>query len=311
MHQRKFRTLLNVTASFALSLILCTNLVGQSSKPLSSAKIQATINKLKPLHKKLGDPQPGEWLANHDEQGQTYRQYRRIRPNVLTAQRHRLYVQPIGKFAPKQQEMIKLSAEFLGIYFNCPVTINETQSEEDIPATAKRKHPVWRDDQLLTSYILEKILTPKLPRDAFATIAFTSSDLWPGDGWNFVFGYASLRNRVGVWSIYRYGNPVVSDDAFKTCLSRTIKVATHETGHMFSMYHCVAFHCNMQGSNSLEESDRQPIFLCPECHAKMLYATGANPIERYEKLIAFCKAHGLKSELAYFERAKLALSPRK
>jgi archaemetzincin len=150
-------------------------------------------------------------------------------------------------------------------------------------------------------------LAPDLPGDAFATIAFTSSDLWPGDGWNFVFGYASFRDRVGVWSLSRFGNPDEDEEAFKKCLLRTIKVATHETGHMFSIQHCIRFQCNMQGSNSLPESDSQPLALCPECHAKILFATGANPIARYEKLIEFCQIHGLTEQLEFFKKSKAAL----
>ena len=43
--------------------------------------------------------------------------------------------------------------------------------------------------------------------------------------------------------------------------------ATHETGHMFSMLHCTAYECCMCGSNHREESDRRPVYLCPECTA--------------------------------------------
>ena len=276
-------------------------------RPLTKSKIHQVRKKLIPLHKELGKPKPGEWLANHKESGQTFNQYTRIRPNILTAQRNKLYVQPIGKFTEKQKELIRLSSEFLSIYFNCKVETLKTISEDGIPASAQRKHPNWGDHQLLTTHILNKVLAPKLPRDAFATIAFTSSDLWPGDGWNFVFGYASFRDRVGVWSLYRHGDPDESEKAFKKCLLRTIKVATHETGHMFSIQHCIKFECNMQGSNSLPESDSQPMHLCPECHSKILFATGANPTKRYRRLIEFCKKHNLKGPLAYFERALSAL----
>jgi len=279
----------------------------KKTRPLTSGGIKKTIRLLKPIHKKLGEPQDGDWLKTHKEKGQTYQQYVRIRPNILTRQRHKLYIQPIGTFSEKQKELIKLSHEFLGIYFNCPVETLETKTEKDIPDSAQRKHPSWGDHQLLTSHILDKILGPELPNDAFATIAFTSSDLWPGDGWNFVFGYASFRQRVGVWSLYRFGDPDKSDEDFKQCLRRTIKVATHETGHMFSIAHCIEYQCNMQGSNSLPESDRQPTHLCPECHAKILYATKALPVERYEKLIEFCKKHGLTDELRYFQTAKAKL----
>ncbi|MFK7769171.1 MAG: archaemetzincin [Mariniblastus sp.] len=267
-----------------------------NGRTLSTNAIKKTIKKLKPLHTELGKPKDGEWLATHRESGQTFVQYVRIRPNVLSAARNKLYVQPIGEFSEKQKELIKLSAEYLGLYFNCQVQTLETKSESTIPDSAKRAHPTWGDKQLLTTHILEKVLAPTLPRDAFATIAFTSSDLWPGDGWNFVFGYASFRDRVGVWSLYRNGDPSGGAEKFKTCLRRTIKIATHETGHMFSMQHCTRYECNMQGSNSLPESDAQPLLLCPECHAKVLYATGADPIRRYAKLIEFCKTHGLTDE---------------
>ncbi len=90
-------------------------------------------------------------------------------------------------------------------------------------------------------------------------IALTTSDLWPGKGWNFVFGQARLRERVGVWSLYRNGDPDESEGAFRLCLLRTIKTATHETGHMFSLRHCTKYECNMCESNNSEESDRSPM----------------------------------------------------
>ncbi|MFT7633824.1 MAG: archaemetzincin [Mariniblastus sp.] len=272
-------------------------------RPLNGPAIKKTINQLKPIHSKLGKPEAGDWLSSHNEKGQTYAQYVRIQPNTLTRERNRLYVQPIGKFSAQQTKLIELSAEYLAIYYNCSVKILETQDESGIPESAQRTHPTWGDHQLLTSHILEKILAPELPSDAFATIAFTSSDLWPGDGWNFVFGYASFRDRVGVWSLHRFGDPEAGPAEFKKCLLRTLKVATHETGHMFSIQHCIKFACNMQGSNSLPESDQQPLALCPECHAKILFATGAEPVARFKKLIVFCETHKLAAESEYFKKA--------
>jgi len=165
-----------------------------------------------------------------------------------------------------------------------------------IPARARRVHPAWGDRQVLTTYVLYDVLLPELPSDAAACIALTASDLWPGPGWNFVFGQASLRERVGVWSIYRNGDPDESEEAFRLCLLRTLKTATHETGHMFSMLHCTLYECNMCGSNHREESDRRPITLCPECVAKVAWATGADLPERYRSLEEFARANGLAEE---------------
>jgi HSP20 family molecular chaperone IbpA len=59
----------------------------------------------------------------------------------------------------------------------------------------------------LSTYLLYEVLEPDRPEDALAYLALTASDLWPGEGWNFVFGQANLRRRVGVWSLYRNGDP--------------------------------------------------------------------------------------------------------
>ena len=37
---------------------------------------------------------------------------------------------------------------------------------------------------------------------------------------------------------------------------RSLKVLSHEAGHMFSLHHCTRFECLMNGSNSLDEMDR-------------------------------------------------------
>lgn len=276
-------------------------------RPLSISALKKTTKQLKPINKVLGDPQPGQWLAQQKESGQSFSEYLRSRPLTLTPSRHTLYVQPIGKFNASQQEIIKLSSEYLSIYFSCPVKVLDPQSEKDIPATAKRIHPAQGNHQLLTSYLLEKQLAPKLPADAFALIAFTASDLWPGDGWNFVFGYASFRERVGVWSLSRFGDPANDAESFRRCLERTCKLATHETGHMFSIKHCTRYACNMQGSNSLQESDSQPVHLCPECHAKIIFATQADPVKRIDNLISFSQRHGLKQEIEFLQKAKKIL----
>jgi archaemetzincin len=265
--------------------------------------VPAPLDRLVPLHTKLGKPQPGEWLQEHPEPGQTYRQYVHGKPVRPDKNRHVLYVQPLGSFTATQERIVKLSAQYMGLYFNLPVKIRDPLSLDLIPAKARRKHPDWGMDQVLSTYVLDQVLYPRLPADAVAYIAFTASDLWPGEGWNFVFGQASLRQRVGIWSIYRKGDPDESDEAFLVCLRRTLKTATHETGHMFSMAHCIYYECNMCGANHLDESDRHPLWLCPVCLAKLCWATKADPVERFDRLAAFCKKHGLKPEQAYFEKA--------
>lgn len=267
------------------------------------AKLALIESRLSELHVPKADPRPGDWLASHDEPGQSFAQYARSKPNRLTEQRNVLYVQPIGVFDRKRSEIVKLSAEFMGQYYCCRVKILETMPESTIPRKARRVHPTWDVPQILTTHILDEVLKPNLPDDAFALIAFTSSDLWPGKGWNFVFGQASLRGRVGVWSINRNGDPNVSAEDFKLCLKRTIQTATHETGHMFSMPHCIKFECNMNGSNHQDEADRKPTYLCSQCLAKTLFATDADPVARYQSLATFCVEHDLEEEAAFYRKS--------
>ena len=215
-----------------------------------------------------------------------------------------IYVQPLGKFDKAQRKVLDRTAEFLGIYFQLPVKVREGLSLDVIPATARREHPTWHVPQILSTYVLDKVLLPRLPEDACACLALTTSDLWPGENWNFVFGQASLGDRVGVWSIYRNGDPHGRETAFRLCLLRTLKIASHETGHMFSMEHCTLYECNMCGSNHREEADRRPLWLCPHCLAKLCYATGADPVRRFQALAAFSKRKGLKPEQEFYQRSR-------
>src|SRR5207302_2667502 len=116
------------------------------------------------------------------------------------------------------------------------------------------------------------------PDDALAYLALTASDLWPGEGWNFVFGQANLRQRLGVWSLYRNGDPGADAASYRRCLRRTLATATHEMGHVLTLKHCTAFSCLMNGSNHQEERDSRPLHPCPVCQHKLLWNLQAEPV---------------------------------
>jgi archaemetzincin len=296
-----------VLAMLSIACFLGSTFASRSAEPADDPMLPAKLKKLLPLHEPLGTPQPGDWLAEHPEEGQTFRQYVQSWPATPDRRRRVIYVQPLGDFTETQRKIVTLTAEFMQVYFGLPVRMRRDLSLDVIPAEARRKHPSWGMDQILSTYVLEQVLYPRLPHDATAYIALTTSDLWPGEGWNFVFGQASLSRRVGVWSIYRNGDPEESEEAFRLCLVRTIKTATHETGHMFSMHHCTQYACNMCGSNHRAERDRLPLWLCPHCLAKLTWATKVDPEARFEKLIDFCKANGLRKERAFYEKSLLVL----
>lgn len=262
-------------------------------------------------------PDPGDWLDQHDEPGQTYSDYLAMRPNRPGASRSTIYILPIADgassgrtgYTPPMEHL----AEYARIFFATPVTVLPSVSVAEVGAT-ERKNPWSGDRQLLTTDILAYLRT-HLPEDAYALIALTGIDLYPEDSWNFVFGQASLRERVGVYSLARYQPGFDGDDdpdsdgtpgvapvyTRQVVLRRALKVMSHELGHMFGIEHCVYFECVMNGSNSLPETDDQPMHLCPVDLRKVLHATRATPVERYRNLARFYGRHGLAEERAFVE----------
>jgi archaemetzincin len=175
-------------------------------------------------------------------------------------------------------------------------------SLDDIPGTAKRKHSTGGQQQLQTSEILEKVIRPERPDDALAYLAFTASDLWPGGEWNYVFGQAKLKDRTGLWSIYRLGDPSEDAEARQLCLQRTLKTAAHETGHILSLLHCTAYQCGMNGVNHRAELDRTPLHFCPICLRKICWNLQVEPRGYLQKLAAFAHQHQLRDEMDWYER---------
>lgn len=273
------------------------------------ADLKEAMRTLRPLHTPLGKPLPGDWLDRHDEPGQTFEQYLGCNPTLPQGKRSVIYIQPLGSFTDAQRHLVRQTADFMGRYFGLKVVTRADLPLSIIPAEARRKHPEWGMEQVLSTYVLDKVLRPRLPDDAAAYLAFTASDLWPGKGWNFVFGQASLKQRVGVWSIYRNGSLDAGPDERQLCLLRTLKTAVHETGHMFTMLHCTAYECCMCGSNHRDEADRRPLWLCPECMAKVCWATRTDPLKRYESLREFCREAGLADAETFYARSMAALSP--
>lgn len=278
------------------SLLAITTLAGFDALSATAQEIDAirvSGQKLAPLQQKLARPQPGEWLASHREYGQTFEQYFASKPNRPTAQRTTIYLQPLGTFDSARRRLLDDTIEMMKAFFGTPVELLPPLPVDTIPARARRNHPSWKTPQILTSYVLDEVLKPQRPKDAVAVLALTCSDLWPGEGWNFVFGEASLDSRVGVWSLSRFGDPKTN---YALALRRTLATAIHETGHMLGISHCIAFECGMNGSNSLDESDRHRLGFCQECEQKIWWACKADPVKRYEVLVEFSRLHGLPRE---------------
>jgi len=227
----------------------------------------------------------GDWLDSHAEDGELFTEYVDSHPTLPTAHRNTIVIQPIGTFTPEQQKVITSSAEYMKVFFGLKVRLERPRPLGNVPAELTRAR--YRNIQIRTSYFLDTLLPEILPPDAAAFLCFTNRDLYPEETWNFVFGQANLENRVGVWSLYRLNDNSPKSTKF---LDRTLKIAAHETGHMFSMRHCTKYECLMSGINHLDETDRRPLDVCPECMAKIAWAMNYEPVVRYRNLAQFWKS---------------------
>ena len=239
-------------------------------------------------------PRPGwsDWLATHEEPGQTYAQFLRSNPERAGEKgRKFIYLQPIGVFPDDAPAMKTLKGYLEAFFHPVPVKVAKPLLLASLPRIKTR------GDQINCTDVLD-LLQERVPRDACVLMAVTMKDLYPGPGWNFVFGMARLSKRCGVFSFARYG----LDEDRKRALLRALKVISHETGHVFGIKHCVHFHCLMNGSNGMAETDRAPLHFCPVCLRKLHWSLRFPPVERYQRLSTYLKDNGLPGESAWFER---------
>ena len=256
--------------------------------------------------KPIPEPGPGDWLASHAEPGQTYAQFLRTRPLKPGAQgRQFIYLQPLGEF-PEEAPHMETLKDYLTAYFYPmevklakALPVDESKIGHRIASFSGEKQ--WNATQILDH------LQKRVPRDAYVVMAVTMTDLYPSDGWNFVFGIARIKKRVGVFSFARYD---VKDQP-KLALERAFKVISHETGHAFGFKHCIHFHCLMNGLNGLGETDRAPLHLCPVCLRKIHWGLQFDPSERYKKIEEVLTSQKMDEQAKWFSSRALKTEAKK
>lgn len=241
---------------------------------------------------------PGDWLWRRKGVGQTFDAWAASKPLVPTRARNVLYLLPIGDasdahadgaaaIAPPAAALAEYAAAF---FTGVDVRVLPAVALAELRGVPTR---VGQDGQRqLFVDPLFGVLKRRLPRDAFALAAFTMVDLTPNESWNFVFGKACLKGRVGVFSFARYDPGFYGDsrgdakEAAAVMLRRACRVLSHEVTHMLNVKHCTYYHCRMAGSESLEQSDASPTFLCPLCLRKVTTALRCDIVRRYANMLA-------------------------
>jgi archaemetzincin len=246
-------------------------------------------------------PGPHDWLTIHKEPGQSFKEYVRSVPVRPESGKNIIYFQPVGLFPEGKSPALNSLEEYARAFFTLEISVLPALSLTDHKLTTRINQYTGKR-QILTIDVLY-LLQINMPKDAYCVLAITMEDLYPEPSWNFVFGQASLRDRVGVFSFARYdpafyGEPRTKDYG-KHLLLRSCKVLAHETCHMFGLYHCVFYHCMMNGSNHLEESDARPLHLCPVCLHKLYYTIEFDVRDRYMEILQFHEKEGFHKEAGW------------
>lgn len=297
--------------AFALSCIsdgdTGRNAANSAAAPMPdrASSLKKARSAVEPFFDPMGKRGPNDWLTHFHEPGQTFEEYVIESKGLLPPpERSVIYVQPLGAFNASQNRVVSLAVQYIQAFYGLPV--------KSLPAR-QFQFPLQPDDyrtidypkvrQIRTGYIIDRLLKPELPKDAAALVAFTNEDLFADRSMFYVFGQASVKDRVGVWSLSRLDDSANA----RTFLERTLKIGVHELGHMFGIRHCTKYECVMSGTNHLAETDSRPMDACPECMAKIALFSGVSPPQRYQKLADFCRANNLIGDAAEFSRKKAAV----
>eukprot|EP01124_Arcella_intermedia_P013126 TRINITY_DN19535_c0_g1_i1.p1 TRINITY_DN19535_c0_g1~~TRINITY_DN19535_c0_g1_i1.p1 ORF type:complete len:323 (+),score=54.38 TRINITY_DN19535_c0_g1_i1:55-1023(+) len=253
------------------------------------------------LYSVIQKPRKGDWLDENTEKGQTFINYKKQHSQTMKQKRERtIYVLPLGSFdeedcAPSLKALVLFVESFFGTTVRLLESVGMDEGEEEVLLSYKCLiHSVTKREegskQLLTSDILSFLkLVKRDYTDAFCICAVTMYDLYSEDT-NFLFGQANQNLFVGVFSFARYNpkfyNPKAAVEPYDQHLSlyRSCSTVVHEISHLYGLEHCIYYQCIMNGTNTLDEQDRQPIHPCPVCLHKLYVACGFDLHQREHNL---------------------------
>ena len=153
----------------SLGLLASVSLIGCAESQTDAIAI--AMEKIKPLFKPKTPPQPGDWLAERKEPGQSYRQFRALVSEPAVKKYSTLRLVPIGPLSEGQAAVFEVTKDFLKPFFGLELVVDSPARIEDIPNEAQRyvfmgesipvdaPHPeLGEPAQLLTTYLLNEVL---------------------------------------------------------------------------------------------------------------------------------------------------------
>ncbi len=185
----------------------------------------------------------------------------------------------LGDLSPQEMKIIHIVSDYLQAVHGLNTSVAPKPLSLYNTCIRHNPHPQYAIENNLL-----KILHETAPEESFY-LGFTNQDLYPyleGDTVNFVFGVGNPNTACGLFSTYR-----LKTDNFEQTLKRLMKLATHEFAHMRGVAHCTEHKCNMQGTNSVQESDQVPLTFCAEDMAKICHLNQWNLKKGYERQLYF------------------------
>lgn len=153
------------------------NAIGSLYGTLISKELKAIIPRFKPI----SPPEPGEWLAENGEAGQTYDEYL-TRKNVVTKQRNVIYIQPLEESI--DEEFLNTMKAFVkAFYKGMKAKIRPLLNVKNLKVSSREND--WSGKLQYNSGEIIRALIPKVPKDAHCMIGICLTDLYPRDSWNF------------------------------------------------------------------------------------------------------------------------------
>lgn len=154
----------------SLSLFGCRATDDRPSSNMAAAReakkdlreLRDAIGKIRPFFKPMAEPGTSDWLAAHNEPGQTFEEYLDSDPTRPDVGRQKIYILPLGIFTAKQQKVIDRASEYLAAFYDLPVEMMASR-ELSAPGPNFRNNRLTHTRQVRTGFILDTILTPDAP----------------------------------------------------------------------------------------------------------------------------------------------------
>ena len=265
--------------------------IGNISK-LPDDSLKKILKTAEDFHNPIYAPEKDDWLSEQEEDGQTFNQFLYDRYNLMSVNRNIIYINPLQEMP--QQFLDNLLLYCQSFFYPMKVKLINIVSLQSLKVKS-RINKYSKKIQYNASQINSKTVK-YVPNDAHCMVSILLDDLYPESSWNFVFGLATIKDRVGVFSFARFSssfekkNEVVNFDNF--LLYCSCSTLTHEICHTFGLEHCIYYTCLMNGCNNMEEAKKQPLYECPVCLRKLHYSIGFDPLERYKQMLNVTKMFG-------------------